>query len=239
MKKYVYLSVLALCLTISHTFAQESSNIVFAKPYALTQKRFTFTAQPMQLFNWCVRHDFEIRLGDGPGWLQFGPAFYFYVPKSKDDPTYYYDDNGNYQGWNGRLFREPFTELIGAGLDINCKLFVNPARSVYVAAGFSYTRFKIGYWGSAWEEYTEDGLKFYGYTSGYRNQHINRRGYNFFFGHQVPYRRGAFVLDTFWGFAYRQSFSDKNKPTFDEGMFSYGYTGLVFLTGLRIGFGLK
>jgi hypothetical protein len=71
-----------------------------------------------------------------------------------------------------------------------------------------------------------------------QTQHINRVGFNYFFGHQIP-TRGAFVYDMFWGLSYRHSFSDKNKEAFNEHMFSPGFTGIVFIAGVRLGFGLK
>ena len=72
----------------------------------------------------------------------------------------------------------------------------------------------------------------------YQTQRINRVGINYYLGYQIPARR-AFVYDMFWGWSYRHSFSDKNKQPFNEYMFSYGWTGFVFLAGVRIGFGLK
>jgi hypothetical protein len=242
MKKHIYLLVLAVCMTVCYTFAQETSDVSFVKPYALTQKKFIVTVQPLQLFNRSLRHDIEIRLGDGPGWLQFGPALY-YGKRYEDDenPRYYYEDNNySFTDWRFNIsLREPFSEMRGGGLDINYKRFVNPMRSFYFAGGLSYTHFKIDYWGYEWDDFTEDGLPYHAYMLDYRNQHINRLGFNAYFGHQIPYRRGAFVLDMFWGLAYRESYSDKEKPSFDRDMFSYGYTGIVFMTGVKIGFGLR
>jgi predicted membrane-bound dolichyl-phosphate-mannose-protein mannosyltransferase len=90
----------------------------------------------------------------------------------------------------------------------------------------------------AWENYIEDGLQYHAYVPGNHTQHINRLGVNFYLGHQIP-SRSAFLCDIFWGLAYRHSFSDKDKPSFNRTMLSYGHTGFVFLTGVRLGFGIK
>jgi len=231
----------AVCFFTSKLYAQDTSTDPFYDRYASTQKKYTFAIQPMQWFNWSLRFDFEMRLGDGPGWLQFGPAAYFLKNGDRNDsPHYIYDENDYFFNYwyHDISLREPFSKMGGGGLDVNYKHFINVSRSFYCAAGLSYTHFKIDYWGRAWNHYIEDGLQYHAYMLDYRTQHINRLGVNTYFGYQIPTRK-AFLFDMFWGLAYRHSFSDKNKPSFNETMISYGYTGIVFLTGVRIGFGIK
>ena len=227
------LCLLLLLVALINIQAQETSNDL-----SLTQKKYTFAIQPMQWFNRAWRFDFEMRLGDGPGWLQFGPAVYYGKPYEDDEnPPYYYEGN-NYHFRNRHYIslREPFSKMIGGGLDVNYKRFFNPVRPPYFAAGLSYTHFKIDYWGWRWEDYTEDGLLYHAYVLDYRTQNINRLGVNAYLGTQ---NTGKFCLfDIYCGLAFRYSFSDKNKPAFNSGMLSYGYTGVVYLIGMRIGFGL-
>ena len=237
MKKYVFLLLLAAFLTVFHSFAQDTS----VKPYELTQKKFTFAVQPLQIFNWCLRHDIDMRIGKGPINLQFGPALYYsLIGGSKNKPNYFYYDGNEYyhSDFIFDWFREPFSDLLGGGMDINCKLFIDKRRSHYFSAGISYTRLNIKYWGKGWHDYFEDGLLYHEYAPDYYNQQINRLGFNAYFGYQIP-QRNAFHLDLFWGLAYRRSYSEKDKPSFNRGMISYGYTGVIFQTGVRIGFGLK
>jgi len=238
MRKSLY-SFLLLAATIS-IHAQDISDNSFQPRYLLTQKKYTFAIQPMQWFNWAWRFDFEMRLGDGPGWLQFGPAIYSGRRYEEDtNIRYYYSGNKYYfTGWRYIGLREPFSEMKGGGLDINYKRFINPERSSYFAAGLSYTHFKIDYWGWGWSNYIEDGLQYHAYILDYRSQHINRLGINTYLGYQIP-TNSAFLFEIFCGLTYRHSFSDKNKPAFNEHKISYGYTGTVFLMGMRIGFGLK
>ena len=244
MKKIVYLLVLSGCLIMSHTFAQNTSDGLSAKPSASSKFKFTFAAQPLQLANWCLRHDIEIRIGEGPGWLQFGPSLYFSIIGGvhTNKPKYYYSENDYHYRYNQDPYensnlREPFSQLTGGGLDVNYKRFFD--RSFYLATGLSYTSLKIEYWGRTWDDYTEDGFQYHTYELDYRIQHINRLGINAFFGYQMPFKRGGFLLDAFIGFAYRLSFSDKERYSFNKYIISYGYTGLVPLAGVRVGFGVR
>jgi hypothetical protein len=183
-----------------------------------------------------------MRLGDGPGWLQFGPTIY-YLDKTENKPDHFYDGNSYYWEYGFySYFREPFSKLKGGGLDVNYKRFLNPRRSFYMASGLSYTYFDINYYGAVgtWNDYIEDGLPYHEYTYkvGYHSQYINRISVNQFFGFQPP-TRSAFLFDMFWGLSYRHCFMDKNKPAFDSSPFSYGYSGLAFMMGIRLGFGIR
>ena len=241
MKKYSYLLLLASWFIVSQTQAQDREFNPLPR-YVETQKKYTFAIQPMQWFNWGWRFDFETRLGDGPGWLQFGPAVYSVTKKNH----HFYDDN---YAWHKDFIdfgiREPFVKLNGGGLDINYKRFIDPYRSLYFASGVSYTRFNIDYnagWAGEWKDYTEDGLLYHEYIHSYtqkiNTQHINRMSVNQYFGFQVPSRH-AFLFDMFVGISYRHALSDKDKPSFDNYSYSYGYSGFVFMTGVRFGIGIK
>ena len=241
MRKSLY-SLLLLAATIN-IHAQNISADSFQPPYSSTQKKYTFAIQPMQWFNWAWRFDFEMRLGDSPGWLQFGPAVYAVKKHIDDDNIRYYYEGNDYRYVRryysiSDLLREPFSEMKGGGLDVNYKRFFDSERSGYFAAGLSYTHFKIDYWGWGWDNYIEDGLQYHAYVLDYRSQHINRLGVNTYLGYQVP-THNAFLFDIFLGLAYRHSFSDKDKPALNRSRTSYGYTGMAYLMGMRIGFGLR
>jgi hypothetical protein len=221
--------------------AQEATVEPVVKRYELTQKKYTFAVQPFQLVNWCLRSDFDMRLGKGPVWLQIGPALYYRDKNSENDNSdSYYDENGIFyrERYSDYSLREPFSKMIGGGMDVNFKFFVNASRTFYQAVGVSYTHFQIDYRGMAWNDYIEDGLQYHVYKLDNCTQYINRFGVNYFFGHQIP-TRGHFLCDFFWGLSLRQSYSDENKPSFNKNMFSFGWTGIVFMTGVRFGFGIK
>ena len=241
MKKRVSLLFLVMWMVTPHLYAQNESVDRYAR-FKLLQKRYTITIQPMQLLlNNGLRLDFETRIGEGPNWLQFGPTLYM-AKKNNVNPDYYYYDNDYHSGFGFTGFREPFFKLKGGGLDINYKRFIDPRLSAYLAAGLSYTHFNLNYYGvrSSWKEYTQDGLLYheYNYMFGWQNQHINRMSINCYFGHQVP-SSFKFLFDMFVGISYRHSFSDKEKYPFNKYKFSYGYTGFVWMTGIRLGIGIK
>ena len=238
MNKKSYLLLLAVWLFASQTQAQDKVNSPSLPRYSSTQKKYTVAIQPFQWFNSGWRFDFEMRLGDGPGWLQFGPTVY-----SASDNGNSYDYGGYWSDYHlGFIFHESYSKLNGGGLDINYKRFIDPKRSLYFASGLSYSRFNIDYHGGygEWKDYMEDGLQYhqYIYSQGIHTQHIDRMAINCYLGYQVPSRR-MFLFDMFVGFSYRHSLSEKNKPAFDKSRWSYGYTGFVFMTGLRFGIGIK
>jgi hypothetical protein len=236
MRKQLSLLFVAMCLVAMHTYAQQPSGDPNYELYAWSQKKYTFTIQPFQFFMSGLKLDFEMRLGDGPGWLQFSPSVY-YSDKSKEKPGYYYIGkryNHHYQ-WE---IREPYSKLSGGGLEVNYKRFLNARRTFYTAAGITYTHFAVGYWGWKWADYIEDGLQYHSFAYGLHTQHINRVGINSYFGIQIPTRR-FFVYDMFWGLSYRHSFTGKDMPDFNENIFSFGYTGFVLIAGFRIGVGIR
>lgn len=238
--QYYCVLLIAVILVVSHVHAQGQVENSPPPRYLSTQKKITFAIQPFQWFNYCWRSDFEIRLGNGPGWLQFSPTIYYY---EEDTPNHFY--NGKDYDCNYIFhidIREPFSKLKGGGLDVNYKRFLNARRSFYMASGLSYTYFDIAYYGAEgrWRDYIEDGLPYHEYnvTVGHHNQYINRMSINHYFGYQ-PATRSAFLFDMFWGLSYRHCFSDKDKPAFDRSSLSYGFSGVAFMMGIRLGFGIK
>lgn len=239
MKQLLYVTVCTAWMAASQAFAQDSTALQPAPAYAQKQHRFTFAVQPTQWFNNGFRFDFETRLGNGPAWLQFGHAVYF-IRESDDRESdyeynnYYYDDY-QYDSW---FYGRRIQKMIGGGLDVNYKRFINRQRSLYFAGGVQYMHFNISYPGRAWRSYTEDGLEFHEYAPASITQRINRIGLNTFFGWQGK-TGSAFLFDMYIGIAARHSFADSSKRLFDTSMISYGYSGPVFLTGVRLGFGVK
>ena len=234
MRKPCYLVLMAMCLIALPAQAQvQVSEELPAPRYLSTQKKYTVTIQPMHWFNWSWRFDFETRLKDGPGWLQFGPAFYW---MNKDMKNYQGDWNETRKSMHG-----PFSKLKGGGLDVNYKRFIDRRRGAYMATGLSYALFNIDYYGGRgeWKNYTEDGLPYHQfiYTVGTHTQTINRVGLNFLFGYQIPSPE-IFILDLFGGISYRHAFLDQSMWHFDS-LFSYGYTGPVLVIGFRFGFGIR
>ena len=198
-----------------------------------TEKRNTITFQPLQLFHYGgLRFDFEQRLGKNPTWLQLSLTGYpMLSKKDKDKNSLFYDDT---EYWNP--FGDDFSSMWGAAADLNCKYFFNQKQSLYFGAGLSYGYFNVKYEGSSWVNYEEDQLEYYEYYSGEQEQIIKRLGVNMLFGIQIP-TQSAFIFDVYTGLSYRHGIYDKYKRAYDEGFFSPGRRGTVFLLGMRIGLG--
>jgi len=235
MRKTLFLIVTAILLLAPSMQAQVREEPP-APRYLSIQKKHTVTIHPLQWFNWGWRFDYEVRLKDGPGWLQFGPSFYW-VTKDMD----------KYRGVCNEIrksLHDSFTKMKGGGLDVNYKRFIDARRGSYVAGGLSYTLFNIDYWGGRgeWKDYIEDGLPYhqYIYTVGAHTQTIHRLCMNTYYGYQIPSSK-TFLFDVFAGLSYRHPILDKNKQLFDSYSLSYGYgyKGLAWTTGIRIGFGVK
>ncbi|MDR1895404.1 MAG: hypothetical protein LBR10_01270 [Prevotellaceae bacterium] len=184
------------------------------------EMQYTAAMQPMYLFNSGIRLDFEKRIKRSPSWLQISPSVYW-VPK---------DDEYNSYLMSG----EELSGLFGIGLDLNYKYFFNPKESFYVAAGCTYTHYRINYRGDIWNSYTEYDLTYHTHEYGNAKQNINRAGLNTYIGYQIP--TPYFLFDMYVGLGYRLSFrSDKFGERFDSSMISPGYRGVMFLTGVRFG----
>jgi len=238
MKKLICYSLLFFCVFVLKTHAQQASVSTENTRYAHTQKKMTFAIQPFQFVNNSIRYDVEIRLGKGPGWLQFGPAFYYRSFNKMEKPDYYYHGDICYNSGYYWGLRESYSGLKGVGLDLNYKHFLDARRSFYIGVGLSYTRLNIKYWSQGLDDYIEDGLQYFEYRQRYQIQHIERFGFNNFIGYQIPSRH-AFLFDVFGGYALRLTNCDENKPAFDSYMYSYGYNGIVLQVGIRIGFGIR
>jgi hypothetical protein len=239
MKKRLYLLMIALLCCTSYLFAQSET----PPRYAATQKKFTIATHPLQLLlNNCLRLDFEMRIEDGPGWMRFSQTLYW-MEKDLERQSYHYDGKRYYLGSYDFSFREPFSRLRGSGIEVNYKRFLDPRRGLYVAAGLDYTYFDLLYYGGVgeWKSFTQDGLQYheYSYSMGNHTQNIHRISANHYVGWQIPARH-AFLFDAFGGLSYRYSIpTDKNKPSFGNDIFSYGYTGWVVMIGIRLGVGIR
>jgi hypothetical protein len=184
--------------------------------------RFTIAIQPTQLItHQNFRFDSELRLGKSRNWLQLGINFPF-------DSEVIWEDN--YYSW-GTSMKDAF------GLNFNYKYF--PSRYFYVAGGPSWRFYDIKYHGYQWFKFKEDGLEYHEYRDGAFNQKINNVGLNAMCGFQKISRHG-FLFDTYLGAGYQKAFySDPDLRKFDSTAYSRGYSGWVFLIGIRIGGAIK
>jgi opacity protein-like surface antigen len=209
---------------ISTLSAQVREEMV-AKKFPHQEKKYSIAAQPLYNFNGGIRFDFEMRIKNSPAWIQISPSGYW-MSRAHRDYNYWMLPSGE------------LNYLLGGGLELNYKYFVNKKESIYFAGGCSYTNYNIEYADEYWRSYSEDNLVYYTKEHGAMKQGINKLGLNTYFGYQLP--TPTFLFDMFVGLGYRYSFYTNNiASSFDDGMLSFGYRGIVFITGVRFGVKFK
>jgi hypothetical protein len=201
------------------------NNFSLEERYPHLTKNYTIAIHPIYLYNGGMRLDVEKRIGNTPAWLQAGVTGHFLSRK-----------NDKYNYWT--LAGGSVNYLLSGGLDLNYKRFFNKKESFYLAGGCSYSHYNIEYYDKYLVSYPEDNLVYYRYKYGNLKQNINKLGLNLLIGYQSP--RPAFLFDIFAGLGYRRSFK-KNKEIelFDDYMIAFGYSGVVFITGVRFGVKFK
>ena len=224
-------TTLILLLFASTTFAQTADNKNSDMKLPHQTKRYTVAWQPLFIFNNAVRLDFETRIKDKPAWLQVSPAIYLVRQKERHRDFFGYTNDYYYLTISG----DELNRMFGASLELNYKYFFTRKESFYLSGGCSYAHHNIHYEGSFWTSYTEDGLQYHRIDYGDVNQKINKLGLNALIGYQVP-NSGYFLFDMFIGAGYRKSFrSNPGARAYDSDILAFGYSGFLFITGVRLG----
>ena len=126
-------------------------------------------------------------------------------------------------------------KLSGAGLDVNYKYFLPKTRFLYVAAGASYSYFRMEHYDYVFADFHENNLTFYKPIYALQTQHFNKVGLNTYFGIQSSFYRHFFV-DGYVGVGYCHSFYDKNKYYPDtDNMNGVSYNGPTATIGVSLG----
>jgi hypothetical protein len=225
----ITLSILFITLAVSTLSAQVTDQTEIrgktnVSKHPHQEKIYTIATHPLYNFNGGVRFDFEKRIKNTSSWIQAGVSGYL-MPKIKGDY--------GYNQWI-MITGDELNRLSGAGLELNYKHFFNRNESLYFAGGCSYSHYNIEYTSEYWDSYIENDLKYHTKKLGDMRQKINKLGINTYFGYQVP--RPTFLFDMFVGLGYRYSFrSNDVAKLFNDYIISWGYTGVVFITGVRFG----
>ena len=195
----------------------------------------TISLQPFYLFNGGLRLEYERQLRSPREWVQINITGY-HITSDSDFENYYSTDmsvsNSNFDDIN---------KVRGFGIGGGYKYFLTKMPEYhwnglkpYVNANLSYTHFNVHHptWG--YTPFKENGLTFYEY--GYINKlsKFDRLNTSVNFGFQSSLFN-LFYYDMFVGMGYSYSFYKKEDKAFTEGIYSYGYRGLQFNAGARIG----
>lgn len=193
-----------------------------------TQRRYTIALRPFYLINKGIKVDFELELKEPGQWLQFQAV---------------YRGSGWYNGYDSGGWDIPessgysFSKLGGFGVGAAFKSMFT-ANGWYFSAAVTFNYYNVRTKGYYLEEFEQDGLQYYEYIKG----HITNKYYNPAFsiniGKQVAITRNLFI-DGYVGVGYTGSIRGKENSDYGKysigNMFSWGYSGITFNGGFRIG----
>jgi hypothetical protein len=219
-------------------------NIVHAQT---KEPNFMIKGEPLYLINNGLYVDFEKRISNTK-WLMVSPQFYVnYKSRNNDSWNHFYyyflDENRGFYGTYGDTWkRNPYLKVIGIGLDLTIKNFIFTPRFLkqfYLGYGTMWQYYNLTLTKFDWLPYQEGDLNVLLPSNKNYNEQINKFGLNAIFGFQQMVFKGMY-LDVYTGFGFRYSYyrsSDNPVVKFNAGMWDFGYTGINFIGGVRVGVG--
>lgn len=195
-------------------------------------QRYTIAIRPFYLINNGIKVDFEYELRTPGQWLQFevvyrGTGWY---------NNGYYNNSYN-DGWsNVESNNSSFSKLGGFGLGAAYKTMFTP-NGWYFSAAVTFNYYNVHFLENYLEGFNEDGMLFYEYVTGYKSNKYYNPAFSLNIGKQVAITRNLFI-DGYIGVGLTGSIhgTGNNPVKFgDSNMFSWGYSGLTFNGGFRIG----
>jgi hypothetical protein len=204
-------------------------NLLNAQDYEEKLPNYTFSVEPLLLYNGGLRLNFEKQLKPRH-WLGINITGYLmpYDSVSED----YYDSS-----WiTSNSDFDSFLELKGLGLSGAYKYHFNS--TYFVAAGISYTYFDVGYQDYVYHRYEEDGLTLYDYGLRDMHQYFHKATGSLCFGIHSNFHH-AFYVEPYLGLGYAYSLYDKDKKPFNKTIFGFGYKGTYITAGVKLGFNIK
>jgi hypothetical protein len=198
-------------------------------------RRFAIAVRPFQLINSGLKLDFEMELNTPGQWLQLSLSGY---NKTQDDITkyngdyYYYDYSRGSSNFLSNF--DDFDKFSGFGVGVAYKnMFSNSGW--YWNMGLNYSYYNVNYSGWGYHLFYEDGIEFYEYDLRPEESSYHKIGFNVQLGKHFALTRNLF-LDGFVGLGYERTFVEGFRSSrFERGMLSFGYSGLFFSGGFRIG----
>jgi len=200
---------------------------------------FMIKGEPLYLINNGLYVDFEKKVSNTK-WLVVSPQFYVkYKDGSRDKWRDVYEisyDNEN----PGESHH--YLKYIGAGLDLTIKNFIfsnKYVKNIYFGYGASWQYYNLTLEKLIWQTYAEGDLNILLPETKQYQEQINKFGLNGIVGLQLKVWKGMYVdFYTGWGFRYSvYHSSDGSVVKFNSGSWDFGYTGINFIGGIRVGVG--
>lgn len=219
MKNILILFYILMFFPFGNLFAQE--------PESEYHHNFLIMGVPQHLFQNGIRIEFDRRLNNPQNWLIVAPT------------VYYRGQRGNWLIGNFNVH-----SMWGAGLEVFYRRFMKDRPEpggFYLSGGTGYRFVNQEYRGDRWDIYTENGLTFYRYN----NSSWHKQNHTFSLKGTAGYQfvtEQHLMLDVFIGYGLllsRQDIPDNVEVLshFDNDAFSFGYTGLLYEIGVRLGIG--
>lgn len=195
---------------------------------------YTIAVQPFYMVNGGLRFDFETQMRNEKEWMQYSLSGYYLSETDADPVNQYY--SYNYNGWThfNSCF-EPISSLKGFGFGASYKQLFDYL-SLYGSVGFYYNYYHVGFSSIELTGFVENDLTFYKYMEIDHHQNFHQFKPNVTLGTQSTLR-SLFFYDAYINVAYNYALYDKNKYAFNDSPYGYGFRGITFSVGLRIGLG--
>jgi hypothetical protein len=185
-------------------------------------KTFGIGIVPQYAITSGARIDLDFKLKKKGQWFVVAPQVYL--------------NTGNSNTWD-------FEELIGAGIELQHKLFFKESpipKGAYVAYGPVFQYFSVKDKGLAAYDFEENGAQYIGLDDELRKTNIFKLGGNLIFGMQTVIN-DFFYIDAFIGTGLRLSFDNRTSGLhgyYNEWWGDLGYSGTLIVGGLRFGISL-
>jgi len=207
--------------------------------WAQTEKampEYAVSVEPLYLINGGLRLNLEKKLPSND-WFELNLTGYWLPHRDIDILPNYYGYHYERRGYmipNADFNR--ISGLSGLGIGGTYKHFLSSFFMINPA--FSYTWYNVEKPLCDFVPYKEDGLTFYDYMWTYQQRSFHKLTMQVAFGVRTSFKR-LFFLEHYVGIGYAYSFYDKNKLTYNETMFGYGWRGSYLTMGVKLGFNLR
>lgn len=185
-------------------------------------KTFGIGVVPQYAFSGGSRIDLDFRLKKPGHWLVVAPQFYM--------------NSNSSLNWD-------FEELIGAGIELQHKIFLHDRpipKGAYLAYGPVFQYFSIKDQGLEAYSFDEGGVEYIGLNEELVQTNIYKFGGNLIFGLQTVVSE-YFYLDLYIGTGVRLSFDDRTSGLhgyYNDWWGDFGYSGTLLVGGIRFGISL-
>ena len=199
----------------------------FSQQEETPQKNYAIGWHPFTLFDMGLSVDFDMRVKNTNDWLCLRLTGY-YGGKSDPDDEYYSSWISSASGW------KEYSALSGLGVELAYKRYFSK-NLYYYGLGVGYHYFDVSYLRDRYVPFEEKGLTYYSYKRNHpESQYFNRIKPSLLLGFRSPVSKNPYV-EGFVSLSYAYSFYDANKKPYNNTMYGFGYRGMTFGVGGKIG----